>query len=144
LRLLPPYGAHHNGSILLISREDHARFSVEQVSNDLSSKFRSSDTTTSPGHPDDNTSILTRSTSPHITLIQVFDKSFCQNDQYMTEESEHYKGRSKVHKSPATSLDLDLTLQNKHTTRPGLPRAICATCFTKAKHVARFLLAPGP
>jgi hypothetical protein len=62
----------------------------------------------------------------------------------MTEESEHYMGHPKVHKSPATSLDPDPTLQNKHATRHGLPKAICATYFTEAEHVMRFLLAPGP
>jgi hypothetical protein len=62
----------------------------------------------------------------------------------MTKESEHYMGRPKVHKLPVTSLDPDLTLKDKHTTRPGLPRAILATYFANVKHVARFLLAPGP
>jgi hypothetical protein len=56
----------------------------------------------------------------------------------MTEQSEHYMGHPKVHKSPATSLE------NKHATRHGLPKAICATYFTEAEHVMRFLLAPGP
>jgi hypothetical protein len=62
----------------------------------------------------------------------------------MTEESEHYMGRLKVHKSSVTSLDPELDTKDKHTTRPGLPRAILATYFTEAEHVARFLLAPGP
>jgi hypothetical protein len=62
----------------------------------------------------------------------------------MTKESEHYMDRSKVHKSPATSLDPEPDTQDKHTTRPGLPGAIITTYFTEAEHVARFLLAPGP
>jgi hypothetical protein len=62
----------------------------------------------------------------------------------MTEESENYMGRPKVHKLPATSLDPDPTPKDKHTTRPGLPRAILVTYFADANHVARFLLAPGP
>jgi hypothetical protein len=64
--------------------------------------------------------------------------------KYMTEESEHYTGRPKVHKSPATSLDSEPDTKDKHTTRPGLPRAILATYFTEAEHVTRFLLARGP
>jgi hypothetical protein len=62
----------------------------------------------------------------------------------MTEESEHYMGRPKVHKSPATLLDPERDTKDKHTTRPGLPRAILATYFAEAKNVARFLLATGP
>jgi hypothetical protein len=62
----------------------------------------------------------------------------------MTEESEHYMDRSKVHKSPATSLDPELDTQDKHTTRPGPPRAVPTTYFAEAQHVARLLLAPGP
>jgi hypothetical protein len=62
----------------------------------------------------------------------------------MTEESEHYTGCPKVHKSPATSLDLEPDTKDKYTTRLGLPRAILATYFPEAEHVARFLLAPGP
>jgi hypothetical protein len=62
----------------------------------------------------------------------------------MTEESEHYMDRSKVHKSPATSLDLAPDTQDKHTTRPGPPRAITTTYFAEAEHVARLILAPGP
>jgi hypothetical protein len=53
-------------------------------------------------------------------------------------------GRPKVHKSPATSLDPEPDTKDKHATRPGLPRAILATYFTEAEHVARFLLALGP
>jgi hypothetical protein len=60
----------------------------------------------------------------------------------MTEESEHYMGQPRVHKSPATSLDPEPDTQDKHTTSPGLPRANIATYFTEAEHVARFLLAP--
>jgi hypothetical protein len=41
----------------------------KQLSSDLNSGFRSSDTTTSLGRPDDNISIHTKSISPHITLI---------------------------------------------------------------------------
>jgi hypothetical protein len=62
----------------------------------------------------------------------------------MTEESKHYMDRLKVHKSPATSLDPEPDTQDKHTTRPGLPRAITMTYFTQVEHVVRFLLAPGP
>jgi hypothetical protein len=61
----------------------------------------------------------------------------------MTEESEHYTDRSKVHKSPATSLDPEPDTQDKHTTSPGPPRAVTTTNFAEAKHVAGFLLAPG-
>jgi hypothetical protein len=42
---------------------------AKRMSNDLSSEFRSSDITTSLGHPDDNISIFTRSISPQITSI---------------------------------------------------------------------------
>jgi hypothetical protein len=62
----------------------------------------------------------------------------------MTEESEHYTDRLKVHKSPATSLDPEPYTKDKHTTRPGPPRAIIATYFIEAERIARFLLAPGP
>jgi hypothetical protein len=62
----------------------------------------------------------------------------------MTEEIEHYMDCPKVHKSPVISLDPEPDTQDKHTTRPGLPRANIATYFTEAEHVARFLLAPGP
>jgi hypothetical protein len=62
----------------------------------------------------------------------------------MTEESEHYTSRPKVHKSPMTLLDLESAPKEKHTTRPGLPRAICATYFVEVEHVARFLLVVGP
>jgi hypothetical protein len=33
--------------------------------------------------------------------------NFVKATKYMTEESEHYTGRPKVHKSPATLLDLE-------------------------------------
>jgi hypothetical protein len=69
LRLLPSYGACCNSFITITSREDHAGFFAKKVSNDLSSEFRSSDITTSPGHLDGNILILKRSISPHITLI---------------------------------------------------------------------------
>jgi hypothetical protein len=59
----------------------------------------------------------------------------------MIQESKHYMDRQKVHKSSATSLDLEPDTK-KHTTRPDLPRAILATYFTEADHVARFLLEP--
>jgi hypothetical protein len=62
----------------------------------------------------------------------------------MTEERELYMDRPKVHKSPATSLDPKPDTQDKHTARPGPPRAIIMTYFTEAEHVARFILAPGP
>jgi hypothetical protein len=62
----------------------------------------------------------------------------------MTEESEHYMDRPKVHKSPVTSLDPELDTHDKHTTRPEPPGANMATYFTEAEHVARLLLAPGP
>jgi hypothetical protein len=62
----------------------------------------------------------------------------------MIEESEHYMNRLKVHKSSATSLDPEPNTEDKHTTRPSLPRAIPVTYFTEAKYVARFLLAPEP
>jgi hypothetical protein len=69
---------------------------------------------------------------------------FVKSTKYTTEESEHYMDCSKVHKSPVTSLDPEPNTQDKHTTRPGPPGAITTTYFAKAKHVARFLLAPGP
>jgi hypothetical protein len=62
----------------------------------------------------------------------------------MTEESEYYMDRPKARKSHVTSLDTELDTQDKHTTRLGPPRAIITNYFTKAEHVARFLLAPGP
>jgi hypothetical protein len=62
----------------------------------------------------------------------------------MTEESEHFMGRPKVHKSPATSLDPEPDKKEKHTTKPSLPRAILVTYFAEKKNVARFLLAPRP
>jgi hypothetical protein len=62
----------------------------------------------------------------------------------MTEESKHYMDHSKVHKSPATSLDPEPDTQDKHTTRPKTIRANLATYFTEVEYVARFLLAPGP
>jgi hypothetical protein len=54
LKLLLSYGARCNGSMPTISREDHTGLFAKRVSNDLSSEFRSSDITTSPGHPQDN------------------------------------------------------------------------------------------
>jgi hypothetical protein len=62
----------------------------------------------------------------------------------MTEESEHCMDRSKVHKSPATSLDLEPDTQDKHTSKPGLPRAVITTYFAEVEHIARLLLALGP
>jgi hypothetical protein len=62
----------------------------------------------------------------------------------MTEENKHYTDRPKVQKSPAILLDLEPDTKDKHTTRPGLPRAIITTYFTEAEHVVIFLLAPGP
>jgi hypothetical protein len=50
----------------------------------------------------------------------------------------------KVHKLSATLLDPEPDTRDKHTTRPGPPRAIVMTYFTEAEHIARFLLAPGP
>jgi hypothetical protein len=69
---------------------------------------------------------------------------FVKSTKCMTEESGHYMDRSKVHKSPATSLDPEPDTQDKHTARPGLPRAVATTYFIEAEHVARFLQAPGP
>jgi hypothetical protein len=62
----------------------------------------------------------------------------------MTEESEHYMDHPKVHKSLATSLDLEPHTQDKLITRPGPPKAVTTTYFAKAKHIAGLLLAPGP
>jgi hypothetical protein len=73
----------------------------------------------------------------------------------MIEESEHYMDylqgtyylrpyqiqNSKVHKSPATSLDPESGTRGKHTTRLELLRAVTTTYSTKAGHVARLLLA---
>jgi hypothetical protein len=69
LWLLLSYGARYNGSMLIILREDYAGFFAKRLSNDLNSRFRSSDTTTSPGHLDDNISILTRLIIPQIISI---------------------------------------------------------------------------
>jgi hypothetical protein len=69
---------------------------------------------------------------------------FVKTTKYMTEESEHYMDRPKVHKLHATSLDPEPDTQDKHATRPGPPRMIIAAYFTEAEHVARFLLAPVP
>jgi hypothetical protein len=63
---------------------------------------------------------------------------------YMTEESEHYMGRLKVDESLATSFGPESDTKDKHTTRPGLPRANFPTNFAEAKNVTRFLLALGP
>jgi hypothetical protein len=41
LRLLPPYDAHHNDSIMIISREDYTGFFDNRLSSDLNSEFRS-------------------------------------------------------------------------------------------------------
>jgi hypothetical protein len=112
LWLLPPYGARCNGSITVISQGNHAAFFAKRVRNNLSSEFRPSDTTASPGHPDDNISILTRSTSPHITLIWVFDKSFCQNDQI------HDRRKRTLHgSSEGTQVACDLTGSRPDTER---------------------------
>jgi hypothetical protein len=62
----------------------------------------------------------------------------------MIEESEHYMDRLKLHESHVISLDTDTDTRDKHTTRPGPPRAIIATYFTEVEHIARFLLALGP
>jgi hypothetical protein len=62
----------------------------------------------------------------------------------MAEEREHYMDPPKVYKSPATLLDPEPETQDKHTTRPGPPRANIATYFTEAEHVVRLPLAPGP
>jgi hypothetical protein len=62
----------------------------------------------------------------------------------MTEESEHSTCCPKVHRLPVTSLDPEPDTKDKHTTRPGLPRAILVTYFAESKNVTRFLLAPGP
>jgi hypothetical protein len=59
----------------------------------------------------------------------------------MTKESEHYMDCSKVHKSPTTSLDPEPDTQDKHTTRPGPPRAVTTTYFPESEHVVRLLLA---
>jgi hypothetical protein len=62
----------------------------------------------------------------------------------MTEESEHYTGCPKVHKSPAALLDPEPSTKHKHTRRSGLLIAIYATYFVIAKHIVTFLLAAGP
>jgi hypothetical protein len=61
----------------------------------------------------------------------------------MIKESEHYMDCSKVHKLHATSLYPEPDTQDKHTTRPGPPRAITTTYFAEAEHIARLLLAPS-
>jgi hypothetical protein len=71
-------------------------------------------------------------------------KHFAKSTKYMTEESEHYMDCSKVHKSPATSLDPEADTQDKHTIRPKPPRTVTTTYFVEAEHVARLLLAPRP
>jgi hypothetical protein len=62
----------------------------------------------------------------------------------MTEESEHYTGATKVHKSPATLLDPEPVTKYKHIWRPGLLRAIHEVFPAIAEHNTRILLAPGP
>jgi hypothetical protein len=63
LWLLPPYDAHRNDSIPIISREDHTRIFTKQVSYDLNLEFRSSVTT-----HHQVTMMTTRSMSPHVTF----------------------------------------------------------------------------
>jgi hypothetical protein len=96
--------------------------------------------------------------SPRIMLIRSLTNHFAKSTKHMTEESEHYMTtlrctnrlrpywiqNSKVHKSPATSLDPEPDTQSKHTTRLGSPRAVTMTYFTGAEYIARLLLAPGP
>jgi hypothetical protein len=41
-------------------------------------------------------------------------------------------------------LDPELDTQDKHTTRPELPRAVIMTYSTESEHVTILLLAPGP
>jgi hypothetical protein len=62
----------------------------------------------------------------------------------MTQESEHYTGTSKVHKSSATSLDPEPVIRYKHNQRFDLPRAIFAMFSAIAEHIARILLASDP
>jgi hypothetical protein len=62
----------------------------------------------------------------------------------MIEESEHYTGTSKVHKSPTNLLDPELATKYKHIRRPDLPRAILEVYSIIVEHVARILLASGP
>jgi hypothetical protein len=62
----------------------------------------------------------------------------------MTEEGEHYMDGLKIHKLPATSLDPEPDIQDKHTTWSGPPRAITMTYFADAEHITRLLLALGP
>jgi hypothetical protein len=69
---------------------------------------------------------------------------FVKSTKYMTEESEHYMDHPKVHKLPTTLLDPEPETHDKHTTRPRPLEAIITTYFTEVKHIARFLLAPGP
>jgi hypothetical protein len=47
-----------------ILREDHVRLFAERAIHDLSSEFRLLETPLSSGHPNDRTSITSRSTSP--------------------------------------------------------------------------------
>jgi hypothetical protein len=81
--------------------------------------------------------------APTSYLFRSLTNHFVKSTKYMTEDSEHYMDRSKVHKSPATSLDPEPDTQNRHTTSPGPPRAVTMTYFAKAEHVVRLLLAPG-
>jgi hypothetical protein len=62
----------------------------------------------------------------------------------MTEESEHYTGTTKLHKSLVTSMDPEPVRKCKHIWRPSLLRAILEVYFAIALHIARILLAPGP
>jgi hypothetical protein len=81
---------------------------------------------------------------PHHINLGLLTNHFVKTTTHITEESEHYTRHLKVHKLSVTSLDAEPDTKDKHTTRPGLPRAILATYFAEAEHVARFLIAPGP
>jgi hypothetical protein len=70
--------------------------------------------------------------------------NFVKLTKYMTEESEHYTVRPKVHKSPVTLLDLEPGNKYKHNRRPGLLRSLFEMYSAIAENIARFLLAPGP
>jgi hypothetical protein len=82
--------------------------------------------------------------APTLYLFRSLTSHLVKTTKHMTEESEHYMDRSKVHKSPTTSLLPEPVTKEKHTTRLEPPRAVTMTYFAEAEHVARLLLALGP
>jgi hypothetical protein len=137
LRFLLPYNTPQR----LYSEKFAADFSLTDYSYDLNlSLGRQLNNKTTSGRPDGKHVLQ----APTSHLFRSLTNHFVKTTKYMTEESEHYMDRSKIHKSPATSLDPEPDTQDKHTTRPGPPRAVTTTYFAEVEHVTRLLLAPGP